>query len=109
MATKHPGQPLCETCRYWHQYDMRRNFGFCYRYPPRSKWGRDNSDNEIEHDRPKTLKWDWCGEYAETPRAPEASANKDENSQQGQIQDRPCGEVGSDGKHSVQANAGRIA
>ena len=89
MPTEHPHEPKCETCRYWHQYDMRRNFGECFRYPPRSKWGLDYENNEVEHSRPKTCKWDWCGEHAEASHAPEASAGENENSQQGKVQGQP--------------------
>ncbi len=60
MPTQHPNEPRCATCRFFHQIDMRRNFGECYRYPPRSRWDDDGNN---EHTRPKTLTWDWCGEH----------------------------------------------
>jgi hypothetical protein len=81
MATEHPHEPKCATCRFFHQYDRRTNWGACYRYPPRSKWGRNYDDQEIEHDRPKVCKWDWCGEHEEASRAAQAKASKDEATQ----------------------------
>lgn len=96
MPTQHPNEPKCETCRFWHQHDMRRNFGQCFRYPPRSKWGRDYDNNEIEHDRPKTCKWDYCGEHEKKSQSAEAAANQYEDTQQGQVQSRPRLAVGAD-------------
>lgn len=64
MPTQHPNEPLCESCRFFRQIDMRRNFGECYRYPPRTRWNYEvNLLDDTEHLRPKTNKWDFCGEH----------------------------------------------
>lgn len=108
MPTKHPNEPKCGTCRYWHQYDMRRNFGSCFRYPPRSKWRRNYDNNDIEHDRPKTCKWDWCGEHAEASQPPEATAGKHEVAEQGEVQSRTSQPGRTDRINPNETDAGSI-
>lgn len=108
MPTQHPNEPKCETCRWWHQYDMRRNFGQCFRFPPRSKWGRDYENNEIEHDRPKTCKWDFCGEHQEKPHPPKATLGQNDLAKQGQISDSSQASSGANRQHFEQTDTGSV-
>jgi hypothetical protein len=83
-----PRAELCETCRYWRPYKIRRNDddsdfervpgdeqfdGRCHRYPPRLfVWPAEGDDaSKLDANFPNSDHLDWCGEWRAKGGGPE--------------------------------------
>lgn len=64
--------PFCETCRWWHVWEVQSNpsgtFGECRRNSPVLALVRNHADQDRYLSKwPNTRAQDWCGRHAATP------------------------------------------